>query len=62
MAVIALPVSPFPASLIFHSKPGAANVLFLNFSGEDVSGTQWNTVPLLVDISLADPSVAVGST
>ena len=38
----AVPTSPFPASLVFHSKPGAPNVLFLNFSGEDVSGTSWN--------------------
>jgi hypothetical protein len=36
-------VSPFPASLIFHSKPGAPNILYLNFSGENVSGTSWNT-------------------
>jgi len=39
----AVPVSPFPASLVFHSKPGAPNVLYLNFAGEDVSGTVWNT-------------------
>jgi len=38
----AVPVSPFPASLVFHSKPGAPNVLFLNFCGEAVSGTAWN--------------------
>lgn len=38
----AIPVSPFPASLKFHSRPGSANVLFLNFSGETVTGTQWN--------------------
>jgi hypothetical protein len=35
-------VSPFPASLKFHSRPGSINVLFLNFAGETVSGTQWN--------------------
>src|SRR6185503_6068267 len=39
----AVPVSPFPASLMFHSKPGAPNVLFLNFAGENVSGTSWNS-------------------
>ena len=39
----AVPVSPFPASLVFHSRPGAPNTLFINFSGESVSGTQWNT-------------------
>jgi hypothetical protein len=38
----AVPVSPFPSSLVFHSKPGAPNVLYLNFAGEDVSGTAWN--------------------
>jgi hypothetical protein len=39
----AVPASPFPASLVFHSKPGAPNVLYLNFSGENVTGTEWNT-------------------
>ena len=43
VAAAALPVSPFPASLIFHSKPGAANVLFIEFSGTNISGTEWNT-------------------
>jgi len=43
VAEAAVPVDPFPASLAFHSKPGAPNVLFLNFCGEDVSGTAWNT-------------------
>lgn len=38
----AVPVTPFPASLIFHSRPGAANVLYLNFTGETVTNTQWN--------------------
>lgn len=39
----AVPVSPFPASLVFHSKPGSPNVLFVNFSGEVVANTQWNS-------------------
>jgi len=43
VAGAAVPVSPFPTGLIFHSRPGAANVLFLNFSGEDIIGTAWNT-------------------
>ena len=43
VAEAALPVAPFPASLVFHSKPGAPNLLYLNFSGENVSGTRWNT-------------------
>ncbi|MBM3882345.1 MAG: hypothetical protein FJ387_21920 [Verrucomicrobia bacterium] len=38
-----VPVKPFPTNLVFHSKPGAPNVLFLNFSGEEVRGTVWNT-------------------
>ncbi|MDB6031465.1 MAG: hypothetical protein JWM16_1803 [Verrucomicrobiales bacterium] len=41
-AQAAVPVSPFPASLAFHSKPGSSNVLFLNFAGEVVSNTAWN--------------------
>ncbi len=40
---VTLPVNPFPASLVFHSKPGAPNVLYLNFCGETVSNTAWNT-------------------
>ncbi len=43
IAEAAVPVSPFPASLIFHSRPGAPNVLYLNFVGETVTGTAWNT-------------------
>jgi List-Bact-rpt repeat protein/metallopeptidase family M12-like protein len=43
IAEAAVPVSPFPAGLKFHSRPGAPNVLFLNFSGENVSNTSWNT-------------------
>lgn len=39
----ALPVSPFPDSLKFHSRPGAPNVIYLNFAGETVTNTQWNT-------------------
>lgn len=39
----ALPVTPFPASLVFHSRPGAPNVLYLNFAGETVTNTLWNT-------------------
>jgi len=42
-AEAAVPVSPFPSGLVYHSRPGAPNVLYLNFSGESVSGTAWNT-------------------
>jgi len=38
-----VPVLPFPASLILHSRPGAPNVLHLNFTGEHVTETAWNT-------------------
>jgi len=38
-----VPISPFPSHLIFHSRPGAANVLYLNFTGETVTNTEWNT-------------------
>jgi hypothetical protein len=44
LGLAAVPVSPFPASLMFHSRPGAPNVLFLNFSGETVINTEWNKV------------------
>lgn len=43
VAQATVPVSPFPSSLVFHSRPGSANVLFLNFCGETVSNTEWNT-------------------
>ena len=38
-----VPVSPFPSSLIFHSRRGSSNVLFLNFTGETVTNTSWNS-------------------
>jgi hypothetical protein len=41
-AEAAVPVSPFPTEIIFHSKRGAPNVLYLNFAGETVTGTSWN--------------------
>lgn len=41
----AAPVSPFPPGLVFHSRPGAPNLLYLNFTGEDVTGTAWNSSP-----------------
>ena len=43
VAEAAVPVSPFPPSLVFHSKPGAPNVLYLNFAGDNISGTAWNS-------------------
>jgi len=39
----AVPVSPFPGTLVFHSRPGAPNVIYLNFAGETVTGTAWNS-------------------
>jgi hypothetical protein len=44
VGLAAVPVSPFPSQLVFHSRPGAPNVLYINFTGETVTGTQWNTV------------------
>jgi len=38
----AVPVSPFPESLKFNSKPGAPYVIYLNFAGDTIAGTQWN--------------------
>jgi hypothetical protein len=43
IAQAAVPISPFPAHLKFHSKPGAPNVIFLNFAGETVQNTAWNS-------------------
>lgn len=43
VAEATVPVEPFPAGLVFHSRPGAPNVLHLNFYGEDVVGTAWNS-------------------
>ena len=40
----ALPIGPFPESLKFSSRPGATNVIYLNFSGQTIEGTEWNTV------------------
>ena len=42
VATAPVPVDPFPAALVFHSKPGSQNVLYLDFTGETVSGTAWN--------------------
>lgn len=45
-ALASVPISPFPASLKFHSKPGSTNnILFLDFDGTTVSGTAWNSSP-----------------
>ncbi len=43
VSAAAVPVSPFPSSLVFHSRPSAPNVLYLNFAGEQVTGTAWNS-------------------
>jgi hypothetical protein len=39
----AAPVGPLPQGLAFHSKPGAPNVIYLNFVGAAISDTAWNT-------------------
>jgi len=37
-----VPVFPFPDHLKFSSRPGATNVIFLDFDGHTVTGTAWN--------------------
>jgi hypothetical protein len=44
VSAAAVPVSPFPSSLVFNSRPGSVNVLYINFSGVNVTNTQWNTL------------------
>lgn len=41
-AQAAVPINPLPADVTFHSRPGALNVLYLDFTGETVSNTEWN--------------------
>lgn len=41
IALASVPIAPFPASLIFHSRPGAPNVLFIEFSGMTVTNSAW---------------------
>jgi hypothetical protein len=38
-AVASVPISSPP---IRHSKPGSTNVLYLDFNGQTISGTEWN--------------------
>ncbi len=38
----AVPVTPFPSTLSFSSRPGATNIIFLDFSGSNITGTAWN--------------------
>lgn len=54
VAAAAVPVSPFPSSLIFHSRPGAPNVIYVNFVGETVTNSAWNNFVSRTSI----PSVA----
>jgi hypothetical protein len=39
----AVPVEPFPDGLKFHSRPGLTKRIYINFVGQTVSGTAWNT-------------------
>jgi len=43
VAASSLPVTPFPADLNFHSRPGSQNVVYLDFDGGTVTGTAWNS-------------------
>ncbi len=38
-----VPVGPFPAGLIFHSHPASSFRIYLDFDGENVSASLWNT-------------------
>ena len=38
----ALPVSPFPSALKWHSNPGATRVIFVDFDGHVITNTVWN--------------------
>lgn len=40
----AMTVDPLHPDLLFHSRPGAPNVLYLNFVGDLITGTEWNRV------------------
>ncbi|MGZ8898943.1 MAG: zinc-dependent metalloprotease family protein, partial [Limisphaerales bacterium] len=42
VAQAAVPINPFPSDIIFHSRMGAPNVLYLDFTGETITGTAWN--------------------
>ena len=43
LAKAPVPIAPFPAELVFNSRPGSPNVLWLNFEGQVITGTEWNT-------------------
>ncbi len=42
LSAAAVPLNPFPVGLAFHSRPGAPNVIYLNFVGATVTNTAWN--------------------
>jgi len=39
----AIPVVPLPDSLKYHSRPGATNVIFLDFDGHVIVDSAWNS-------------------
>jgi hypothetical protein len=39
-AAAAIPIASVP---VYHSRPGATKIIFLDFNGHIVTGTQWNT-------------------
>lgn len=43
VSAAAVAVDPFPDSLKFHSRPGLTKRVYINFVGQTVSGTAWNT-------------------
>lgn len=43
-ALAAVPITPFPTQLVFHSRPGSPNTLYLNFAGATVTNSEWTNV------------------
>jgi autotransporter-associated beta strand protein len=36
-------IAPLSQTFLLHSKPGASKIIYLDFDGHTISGTQWNT-------------------
>lgn len=45
-ASASIPTSPFPDALKLNSKVGSSNTIFLDFDGEVIQGTLWNSNPI----------------
>jgi autotransporter-associated beta strand protein len=38
------PIAPLSQTFLLHSRPGATKIIYLDFDGYTISGTQWNAV------------------